>query len=83
LRRWNLCEKDTFCQELKDELAPVILQLGYRWDNAYFNETNDVELLFTATKLPPPKLVERMKEPDEKYSIHSNTLASSWWRQEV
>jgi len=85
LRRWNLCEQDTFCQELKDELVPVISQLlGYSWDkDAYFNATEDVGLLSTVTKLPPPKLVEKMNELDEKYSIHSNTLASSWWRQEM
>jgi len=50
-----------------DELVPVILQLGYSWDkDAYFNATEDLGLLFTAIKLPPPKLVEKMKELDEK-----------------
>jgi len=67
LRRWNLCEQDMFCQELMDKLVPVILQLGYSWDkDAYFNATEDLGLLFMAIKLPPPKLVEKMKELDEK-----------------
>jgi len=70
LTRWNLCEQSIECLELMDQLVPIISQLGYSWDkDAYFNETDGSGFLFTATKLPPRKMVERMKELDEKYSF--------------
>lgn len=69
---WDRCERMKECNDIMNDLTPLMSEFGYTWDRNNFFEPNRIAkggsyILFSSHNLPSPQLVKQMKEMVDKY----------------
>merc|ERR1712129_568137 len=78
---WNMCVKDEQCRSCMDELAPLISEFGYSFNQSNLFkpeifEYSSSKFLYSSSNLPSKKLVKQMKSLAEKYIEHQKLSQS-------